>query len=189
MQSCIREVANLHLSLVDDGLNLQFLSSVVNFLSSMVSVNYLVTAPPSCISIRVTENLMPYLLQEKAVPKSKYEEDVFINNHSTVWGSWWKDHQWGYKCCKQFTRNSYCTGQAGIEAAEASAELMRTNIERKEALQEKPAEKVEKNLASWGSEVPDDVVLDKKKLKEALKKVMSFFKVCVKSVLCFKIRL
>jgi pre-mRNA-processing factor SLU7 len=47
---------------------------------------------------------------------------------------------------------------------------MRTNIERKEALQEKPTEKVEKNLASWGSEVPEDVVLDKKKLKEALKK-------------------
>jgi hypothetical protein len=30
--------------------------------------------------------------QEKAVPKSKYEEDVFINNHTSVWGSWWKDH-------------------------------------------------------------------------------------------------
>lgn len=104
------------------------------------------------------------------MPKSKYEEDVFINNHATVWGSWWTDHQWGYKCCKQFTRNSYCTGQAGIEAAKASAELMRTNIERKEALQEKPTEKVERNLVSWGSEVPEDVVLDKKKLKEALEK-------------------
>lgn len=125
--------------------------------------------------------------QEKAVPKSKYEEDVFINNHTTVWGSWWKDHQWGYKCCKQSTRNSYCTGQAGIEAAEASAELMRTNIERKEALQEKPAEKVEKNLASWGSEVPDDVMLDKKKLKDALKKVLlNFFLVFVKFVLCVR---
>jgi pre-mRNA-processing factor SLU7 len=108
--------------------------------------------------------------QEKAVPKSKYEEDVFMNNHTTVWGSWWKDHQWGYKCCKQFTRNSYCTGQAGIDAAEASADLMRSNIERKEALQEAAVEKVEKNLATWGSEVADDLVLDKKKLKDALKK-------------------
>jgi hypothetical protein len=26
--------------------------------------------------------------QEKSVPKSKYEEDVFINNHTSVWGSW-----------------------------------------------------------------------------------------------------
>ncbi|KAF5930531.1 hypothetical protein HYC85_031404 [Camellia sinensis] len=71
--------------------------------------------------------------QEQALPKSKYEEDVYINNHTSVWGSWWKDHQWGYKCCKQFIRNSYCTGAAGIEAAEAAADLMKANIARKEA--------------------------------------------------------
>ncbi|KAL6956575.1 hypothetical protein U1Q18_040657 [Sarracenia purpurea var. burkii] len=39
--------------------------------------------------------------QEQFLPRSKYEEDVYINNHTCVWGSWWKDHQWGYKCCKQ----------------------------------------------------------------------------------------
>lgn len=72
-------------------------------------------------------------LQETALPKSKYEEDVYINNHTTVWGSWWKDHQWGYKCCKQVIRNSYCTGAAGIEAAEAATDLMKANIARKEA--------------------------------------------------------
>ena len=70
-------------------------------------------------------------LKEMALPKSKYEEDVFINNHTSVWGSWWKDHQWGYKCCKQSIRNSYCTGAAGIEAAEAAADLMKSNIARK----------------------------------------------------------
>jgi pre-mRNA-processing factor SLU7 len=58
---------------------------------------------------------------------------VLINNHTTVWGSWWKDHQWGYKCCKQTIKNSYCTGLAGIEAAEASADLMKANMARKEA--------------------------------------------------------
>lgn len=72
-------------------------------------------------------------LQDMALPKSKYEEDVFINNHTTVWGSWWRDHQWGYKCCHQTVRNSYCTGSAGIEAAEAVNDLMRANIARKEA--------------------------------------------------------
>ncbi|CAM6083739.1 unnamed protein product [Calypogeia fissa] len=108
--------------------------------------------------------------QEKAVAKSKYEEDVYINNHTTVWGSWWKDGQWGYKCCRSFVRNSYCTGQAGIEAAEASAESMRVNLEKKSALQEKPAQKEEKNLATWGNDVPDDIVLDQRKLKAALKK-------------------
>ncbi|XP_065868258.1 pre-mRNA-splicing factor SLU7-like isoform X3 [Euphorbia lathyris] len=35
--------------------------------------------------------------EETVLPKSKYEEDVYINNHTCVWGSWWKDHQWGYK--------------------------------------------------------------------------------------------
>jgi pre-mRNA-processing factor SLU7 len=72
-------------------------------------------------------------LQDVSLPKSKYEEDVFINNHTSVWGSWWKDHQWGYKCCKQTIKNSYCTGLAGIEAAEASADLMKANMARKEA--------------------------------------------------------
>lgn len=72
-------------------------------------------------------------MKEKALPKSKYEEDVYINNHTSVWGSWWKDHQWGYKCCKQTMRNSYCTGAAGIEAAEAIADLMKANIARKAA--------------------------------------------------------
>ncbi|KAK4408146.1 Pre-splicing factor SLU7 [Sesamum angolense] len=108
--------------------------------------------------------------QETALPKSKYEEDVYINNHTSVWGSWWKDHQWGYKCCQQTVRNSYCTGAAGIEAAEAAADLMKANIARKEATEEAPAAAEEKRLATWGSEVPDDLVLDQEKLAEALKK-------------------
>ncbi|KAJ0593607.1 putative pre-mRNA-splicing factor SLU7 [Helianthus annuus] len=47
-----------------------------------------------------------------------HKENVYVNNHTEVWGSWWKDHQWGYKCCKQLLRNSYCTGEA------AAANLM-----------------------------------------------------------------
>lgn len=107
---------------------------------------------------------------ETSLPKSKYEEDVYINNHTTVWGSWWKDHQWGYKCCKQTIRNSYCTGVAGIEAAEAATDLMKANVARKAASEEAPAPVEEKRLATWGTEVPDDLVLDQKKLAEALKK-------------------
>ncbi|KAI9012004.1 Pre-mRNA splicing Prp18-interacting factor-domain-containing protein [Phycomyces blakesleeanus] len=57
---------------------------------------------------------------EKAKTKSKYEEDVFINNHNSVWGSYWADGKWGYKCCRSYVRNSYCTGQAGIDAQKAS---------------------------------------------------------------------
>ncbi|KAL5220989.1 hypothetical protein ABZP36_025702 [Zizania latifolia] len=108
--------------------------------------------------------------QDVALPKSKYEEDVFINNHTTVWGSWWRDHQWGYKCCKQTIRNSYCTGLAGIEAAEASADLMKANMARKESVEDEPVRQEEKRLATWGTDVPNDLVLDKKLLDEAIKK-------------------
>ncbi|KAK3442365.1 hypothetical protein EUGRSUZ_B02550 [Eucalyptus grandis] len=108
--------------------------------------------------------------QESALPRSKYEEDIFINNHTCVWGSWWKDHQWGYKCCKQTIRNSYCTGAAGIEAAEAVNELMKSNIARKGATEDVAAPVEEKRLATWGTDVPDDLELDQKLLAEALKK-------------------
>ncbi|OIT22063.1 pre-mrna-splicing factor slu7 [Nicotiana attenuata] len=108
--------------------------------------------------------------EEMSLPRSKYEEDVCINNHTTVWGSWWKYHQWGYKCCKQTIRNSYCTGAAGIEAAEASADLMKANIARKEAAEDTHASIEEKKLVTWGTEVPDELVLDQKRLNEALKK-------------------
>ena len=40
--------------------------------------------------------------------KSKYEEDLFLHNHTTVWGSYWEAGHWGYSCCRQFVRNSYC---------------------------------------------------------------------------------
>ncbi len=45
--------------------------------------------------------------------KSKYSEDILINNHQSVWGSWWSDFQWGYSCCHSTIKNSYCTGEEG----------------------------------------------------------------------------
>lgn len=65
----------------------------------------------------------------KGVPrkeaKSKYAEDVLLNNHTSVWGSWWSNFKWGYGCCHSFIKNSYCTGEEGKEAWEA-AERQRT---------------------------------------------------------------
>jgi len=49
--------------------------------------------------------------------KSKYAEDVLINNHTAVWGSWWSDFKWGYACCHSILKNSYCTGETGIDAS------------------------------------------------------------------------
>jgi len=48
--------------------------------------------------------------QERALTKSKYEEDVLIGNHSSVWGSWYDSAtgRWGFACCHQLMKNSYC---------------------------------------------------------------------------------
>jgi len=51
--------------------------------------------------------------REAVIPKSIYPEDVLINNHTGVWGSYWRDGQWGYSCCHSFIRNSYCIGESG----------------------------------------------------------------------------
>ncbi|KAH8107899.1 pre-mRNA-splicing factor SLU7 [Cristinia sonorae] len=61
--------------------------------------------------------------KERAAIRSKYPEDVFINNHTSVWGSWFDtaSGQWGFACCHSFIHLSYCTGSAGITAAAESS--------------------------------------------------------------------
>lgn len=49
----------------------------------------------------------------KPVPRSKYPEDIHPGNHTSVFGSYWRDGQWGYQCCHSFVKNSYCTGEEG----------------------------------------------------------------------------
>ncbi|KAH7317239.1 Pre-mRNA splicing Prp18-interacting factor-domain-containing protein [Rhexocercosporidium sp. MPI-PUGE-AT-0058] len=61
----------------------------------------------------------------KASSKSKYPEDVLINNHTSVWGSWWSNFRWGYSCCHSVIKNSFCTGEEGRRAFE-EADLLRT---------------------------------------------------------------
>ncbi|CAI5510122.1 unnamed protein product [Closterium sp. Naga37s-1] len=125
---------------------------------------------------------------DKAVPCSRYEEDVLVNNHRAVWGSWWGGGVWGYACCHQTTRMSYCTGASGIAAAEASANLMQANMERREQMkaakeaegsegeeaEEEGAGKAkhteEKKGVAWGTDADMDIKLDKKKLRAALKR-------------------
>jgi len=47
--------------------------------------------------------------------KSRYEEDVFRNGHTSVWGSYWHRHfGWGYQCCFSFDRDGEeCKGVEG----------------------------------------------------------------------------
>ncbi|KAL4435240.1 hypothetical protein ABPG77_001922 [Micractinium sp. CCAP 211/92] len=109
--------------------------------------------------------------------KSRYEEDVLINNHTAVWGSWWQDGQWGYACCHSTVKQSYCVGAAGAAAAAESAEQLAANMANKAAEDEerrknsklighKPAADV------WG-DLSDEQLgqqLDQQKVLEALKR-------------------
>ncbi|EME32812.1 Pre-mRNA-splicing factor SLU7 [Galdieria sulphuraria] len=67
---------------------------------------------------------------EKSIPRSKYAEDVHEGNHSSVWGSFYKNGRWGYKCCHQTVRRSYCTGTAGRDAEHTSEAIMMAATER-----------------------------------------------------------
>jgi pre-mRNA-processing factor SLU7 len=69
-------------------------------------------------------------MAKSTLPRSRYEEDVLINNHTAVWGSWWRAGQWGFACCHSMVKQSYCTGKAGIAAAE---DLLRKAVENTEA--------------------------------------------------------
>merc|ERR1712227_683631 len=86
-------------------------------------------APPKQLLLAQSENYVEYSRHgtvvkgaEKAVIKSIYEEDVYINNHTTAWGSYWRDGSWGFKCCYSILKESYCTGKAGQEAAKVAIE-------------------------------------------------------------------
>lgn len=76
-------------------------------------------APPKSLLLAQTENYVEYSRtgkiikgQEKEITRSRYEEDVMHNNHTTVWGSFWAFGKWGYKCCKSTIKNSYCVGRS-----------------------------------------------------------------------------
>ena len=41
---------------------------------------------------------------------SRYQEDLHVNGHSTVWGSYFDmtDKVWGYSCCKSVDKSAVC---------------------------------------------------------------------------------
>ncbi|UPR00277.1 pre-mRNA-processing factor SLU7 [Chloropicon primus] len=125
---------------------------------------------------------------EEAKVTSRYEEDVFVNNHKSVWGSWWQDGVWGYACCRQTLKNSYCTGLAerndgnhGLQArAEASAVAggpEEAGGDGRKMLQAKGKRAAsgggggfQGKTAIWGGGQEKGVELDQEKLRRALEK-------------------
>ncbi|SCP05292.1 step II splicing factor, putative [Plasmodium ovale] len=60
------------------------------------------------ITLEKKENSSPNF---KLYIKSKYNEDIFVKNHKSVYGSYYdvNEKKWGYKCCKSIDKNSTCT--------------------------------------------------------------------------------
>lgn len=46
---------------------------------------------------------------EKELKKTGHLEDKLFLNHKYIYGSYYENGKWGYKCCKQFDKNSRCT--------------------------------------------------------------------------------
>eukprot|EP00538_Stauroneis_constricta_P011417 CAMPEP_0119548946 /NCGR_PEP_ID=MMETSP1352-20130426/2749_1 /TAXON_ID=265584 /ORGANISM="Stauroneis constricta, Strain CCMP1120" /LENGTH=656 /DNA_ID=CAMNT_0007594359 /DNA_START=43 /DNA_END=2010 /DNA_ORIENTATION=- len=130
----------------------------------------------------------------KNIPqKSKYQEDVFINGHTTVWGSYFHvgAYAWGYADDHSLIRSSYCTGANGRKANDESNQLRYGTgaagsaalAQAKALLKSMPKPKAGKSTLS-ASAPPSATMsklygeadesqlenLDKKKLKEALAK-------------------
>lgn len=118
---------------------------------------------------------------QRATVKSKYNEDVFENEHTSVWGSYWRDHRWGYGCCHSLVRNSYCTGMI---VEEKEIEFQSSNQTNDKDQQEKPKsmtelhrEKLNKQKtrpkAAAGTDDKNSVTkkIDKKKVQEAAREI------------------
>ncbi|XP_022072095.1 pre-mRNA-splicing factor SLU7 [Acanthochromis polyacanthus] len=124
-------------------------------------------APPRELLLAQTEDYVEYSRHgavlkglEKAVARSKYEEDVLINNHTCIWGSYWKDGFWGYKCCHSMVKQSYCTGEAGIGVNNTDC------VPFEEGLTEPQEEEQPKSLL----EMHQDKMKEKKKKKKKNRK-------------------
>ncbi|XP_026849613.1 pre-mRNA-splicing factor Slu7 [Drosophila persimilis] len=147
--------------------------------------------PPKSLLLAQTEEYIEYSRSGKVIkgvekPKARsiYEEDVYINNHTTVWGSFWNAGRWGYKCCKSFIKNSYCVGMQEPEGysdhqqqsnSSVSAVPPETSADNETRVQEEPPEKVASEADSAPSsesstEEEEPEVHEKKKSKKKSKK-------------------
>uniref|UniRef100_A0A2K6K0F9 Pre-mRNA-splicing factor SLU7 n=1 Tax=Rhinopithecus bieti TaxID=61621 RepID=A0A2K6K0F9_RHIBE len=138
-------------------------------------------APPAELLLAQTEDYVEYSRhgtvikgQERAVACSKYEEDVKIHNHTHIWGSYWKEGRWGYKCCHSFFKYSYCTGEAGKEIVNSEECIINDvtgdeSVKKPQTLMErKRRRRKEKKKHRKSSSDSDDEEKKHEKLKKAL---------------------
>jgi len=127
------------------------------------------------------------------MPKSKFEEDVYVNGHTTVWGSYFHKgaFKWGYADDHSLLRSSYYTGMNGRKAND-EANAMRhgtgasgsAQVEQARAMLKAKAKngdgggakKVRTKQSDLYGDAPSGAALDEKKLREAIKKQKDFEK-------------
>lgn len=69
-------------------------------------------------------------MEEKAADESKYNEDLYLKNHSSVWGSWWNATLgWGFACCHSNDKHSVCEEERGKKRAIVREYKMKKAIE------------------------------------------------------------
>lgn len=114
--------------------------------------------------------------------RSRYEEDACVNNHTAVWGSYWRDGAWGFACCKSTVKSSYCVGAAGERAAAESAAAMVANLEARARRDEELKKREDERRAastldnshlegkSWGDDAKAELQLDKERLAAAVER-------------------
>ena len=66
-----------------------------NLLSIISYVIFVITNRPSLLCLQRLGKVIEG--QEKKHVKSKYVEDEYVQNHTTVWGSFWTNGKWGYQ--------------------------------------------------------------------------------------------
>ncbi|XP_034193500.1 pre-mRNA-splicing factor Slu7 [Osmia lignaria lignaria] len=125
-------------------------------------------APPPSLLLAQTEQYVEYSRygkiikgQDRQVIRSKYEEDIFPNNHTSVWGSYWHAGKWGYKCCHSFIKNSYCTGEAGKRALEAAVVENKMPLNDEQKSDNEKAESSDEKSASSDSSSDEEEKLSK----------------------------
>ena len=116
---------------------------------------------------------------------SKYEENVFINGHTTVWGSYFHRgaFRWGYADDHSLMKNSYCTGENGrIANDEANEMRYGTGVSGSAALAqaremikaiptgERKTGVAPSAMSKLYGEADQNATFDKDKLDQALKK-------------------
>ena len=114
----------------------------------------------------------------KAPVRTKYEEDVYINNHTSVWGSYFNRSrfQWGYACCHSLVKNSYCVGETGKQMNDSANNQAIDLHQERRMLEKVPGTaqtRVQTGIVKRSDvygESSGDVVLSEEKMAEALKR-------------------